>query len=144
MGTSQSELTLANLVDERELVRGQHEAKLAEIAAREDKNATHADKELLRGLRERAEDKDREITDLTAHIEREAASIEESKKIRKLLSGNAVDGIDADGDGVVYRSMAAYARDVILTSNGRIRGLIQRNSPPDTTGRWGFRRVRAG
>ena len=42
-------------------------------------------------------------------------------------SGNT-DGIDEDGDGVVYRTMAAYARDVILTGNGReaakIKGIL--------------------
>lgn len=124
MSATQSELTLANLVEERELIRGQHETKLAEIASREDKNATHSDKELLRGLRERAEDKDNEITELTAHIEREQTAMEESKKIRRILSGSATDGIDADGDGVVYRTMAAYARDVILTGSGRESGKI--------------------
>ena len=60
MGATQSELTLQNLVAERENIRGRHEAKLAEIAARDgDKNATHDDKEILRGLRERQEDKDK-------------------------------------------------------------------------------------
>jgi hypothetical protein len=123
MNTTQSELTLKNLVEERETIRGQHEAKLAEIATREDKNATHADKEQLRGLRERAEDKDTEINDLTAFVEREKASIEASKNIRKILSGANAD-VAVDGDGVVYRTMAAYARDVILTRDSTIASRI--------------------
>ena len=98
MAATQSELRLANLVDERELVRGQHEAKLAEIATREDKNATHADKELLRGLREKAEDKDTEITELMAEIERTNKAMEESKAIRRVLAGQPTDG-DRRGRG---------------------------------------------
>lgn len=113
MGLTQSELTLQNLVEEREIVRAQHEAKLAEIAARNDKTATHDDKTLLRDLRERAEDKDTEITDLTAHIERDKASADESKKIRRMLAGGTV--IEADSDGVVYRDFTSYAYDEIIS-----------------------------
>jgi hypothetical protein len=39
------------------------------------------------------------------------------------LVGNS-DGVEMDGDGIAYRTMAAYARDVILTRQGRTSGMI--------------------
>jgi HK97 family phage major capsid protein len=126
---AQSRATLANLMEERDLIRGQHEQKLAEIATREDKNASHSDKELLRGLRERAEDKDKEIEELTAHIEREETASEKSQQIRRILSGGS-GGVEADGDGVVYRDFASYARDEILARNGQTFAAIQQRLSP--------------
>lgn len=126
MAATQSELRLANLIDERELVRSKHEEKLAEIQARDDKSLTESDSQLLTGYRERAARLDDEVRDLAEEIKRHNDSIEESKAIRRVLSGTAVgDGIEADEDGVVYRTMAAYARDMILTSSGRVAGQIQ-------------------
>ena len=56
--------------------------------------------------------------------------MEQSQKIRRALAGAG--GVDEDGDGVVYRTMAAYARDVIITGNGReaakIKGILGDNS----------------
>lgn len=106
------------LVDERENTFGKHEQKLAEIASREDQNATHDDKQLLRDYREQLEDYDSEIADLTQEIERAAKAAEESKKLRRILAGNA--GVDLDGDAVVYPTMSAFARDVILTRESTI------------------------
>ena len=119
MAATQSELRLANLIDERELVRSKHESKLGEIESREDKTLTESDNQMLVGYRERAAQIDTEVSALADEIKRHNDSIEESKKIRRVLSGTAGEGIDADGDEVVYRTMAAYARDVILTGQGR-------------------------
>lgn len=127
MAATQSELRLARLIDERELVRGKHESKLAEIEAREDKTQTPADREQLTGYRERGAELDTEIGDLADEIKRHNDSVEESKKIRRVLAGTSPDGIDADENGVVYRTMAAYARDVIITGTGREMGKIAAN-----------------
>lgn len=125
MAATQSELRLANLIDERELVRSKHEEKLAEIQTRDDKSLTESDSQLLTGYRERAARLDDEVRDLAEEIKRHNDSIEESKAIRRVLSGTAVGDVEADEDGVVYRTMAAYARDMILTSSGRVAGQIQ-------------------
>lgn len=125
MAATQSELRLANLIDERELVRSKHEEKLAEIQTRDDKSLTESDSQLLTGYRERAARLDDEVRDLADEIKRHNDSIEESKAIRRVLSGTAVGDVEADEDGVVYRTMAAYARDMILTSSGRVAGQIQ-------------------
>ena len=66
---------------------------------------------------------DEEIGDLSETLDRDRKATEASKAIRRVLAGN-VDGIEADGDEVVYRTMAAYARDVILTGQGREMGKI--------------------
>jgi hypothetical protein len=121
---SQSELRLARLIDEREIVRGKHESKLAEVEAREDKTLTALDGEQVKVYRERAADLDIEIRELSAEVDATNKSIEEAKAIRRAMAGTA-DGIDIEGDGVVYRTMAAYARDVILTSTGQRAAQIQ-------------------
>ena len=74
-----------------------------------------------------------------ARSRRTTTAIEQSQKIRRALAGAG--GVDEDGDGVVYRTMAAYARDVILTGNGReaakIKGILgdkQRDRPGRVAG----------
>ena len=123
MGNSQSELRLGTLMDARELVHGKHEAKLAEL---DGKDASHDDKELLRNYREQLEDYDKEIAETAETVERNNHAAEQSKKIRRALAGAG--GVEEDGDGVVYRTMASYARDVIITGNGReaskIKGIL--------------------
>ena len=117
MSATQSELRLARMIDERELVRGKHENFLAEIEAREDKTLQTSDGEQLKAYRERAAELDVEIRDLADEIKRHNDSIDESKAIRRILAGTQ-DGLEMDGDGVVYRDFASYARDVIIARPG--------------------------
>ena len=118
MGATQSELRLARLIDERETATQLHEGLLADVEKRDEKAMTDTERTQVTAYRERAKDLDEEIASLAETVEGNNRSIEQSKKIRRALSGNT-DGIDEDGDGVVYRTMASYARDVILTGNGR-------------------------
>ena len=67
---------------------------------------------------------DTEIDGLSTQVEADKRAAEKSKEIRRAMRV-AVDGVDADEDGVVYRTMAAYARDVILTAQGTTSGKIQ-------------------
>ncbi len=67
---------------------------------------------------------DEEIDTLDKQSEADKAAAEKSKSIRRAMRV-AVEGVEAEDDGVVYRSMAAYARDVIMTSNGTQAGKIQ-------------------
>jgi hypothetical protein len=122
-GATQSELRLARLIDERELIRGKHESKLAEIESRDDKTLTNTDSSQLTLYREQATAIDAEVTELYDEIEASTKAFEESKRLRRAMAGT-IDGVDVVDDGVVYRSMAAYARDVILTGNGRECGKI--------------------
>lgn len=131
MGATQSELTLARLVDEREVVRGKHESKLAEINTRDDKTITGDDKETLTAYRERAAELDVEIADLTQSLEAANRAVEESKAIRRAMAGGGGEGVDVSEDGVSYRTMASYARDVILTGQGRIAGSIAQRVRPE-------------
>jgi hypothetical protein len=57
---------------------------------------------------------DDEIALLNDDIERDRKAAETSKAIRRTLAG-AVDGVEVDGDGIVYRDFYTYARDVVLT-----------------------------
>ena len=118
MNATQTELRLARLVGERETTQKLHEDLLADVEKREDKALTETEQVQIRGYRERAVSLDEEIKELSEALARHNATIEESRKIRSVLSGNT-QGIDTEGDGVVYRTMAAYARDVILTREGQ-------------------------
>ena len=126
MSATQSELRLARLIDERETATQLHEGLLADVEKRDEKKMSDTERTQVTAYRERAKDLDEEIASLAEAVEHNNKAIEQSKMIRRALSGNT-EGIDEDGDGVVYRTMAAYARDVILTGSGREASKIKTN-----------------
>ena len=126
MSATQSELRLARLIDERETATQLHEGLLADVEKRDEKQMSETERTQVTAYRERAKDLDEEIATLAETVEGNNRSIEQSKKIRRALSGNT-DGIDQEDGEVVYRTMAAYARDVILTGNGREAAKIKTN-----------------
>jgi HK97 family phage major capsid protein len=105
------ETRLQTRIERREMVQAQHEGILAE---REGGDLTETEKKQIEVFRSELSDLDTEIESLTVDLESARKAEETSKAIRRAMLGQ-VDGIDPDGDGVVYRTMAAYARDVILT-----------------------------
>lgn len=119
MSTTQSELRLATLLDERETVSKLHETVLASVATNEDKLPTESQKQQITAYREKEIALDEEIEQLSDDVERNRRAVESSKAIRRVLAGNT-EGVEVDGDGVAYRTMSAYARDVILTRDSRI------------------------
>lgn len=123
MSTTQSELRLASLLDERETVTKLHETVVASVETNDNKLPTESQNQMIVGYREKEIALDDEIAALTEDVERNRRAIESSKAVRRVLTGNT-DGVEVDGDGVAYRSMAAYARDVILTGTGRVAGQI--------------------
>jgi HK97 family phage major capsid protein len=118
MGTTQSELRLASLLDERETVTNLHETVVASVQTNDDKLPTDSQSQMIRGYREKEIALDEEISNLTDDIERNRRAVESSRAVRSILAGNS-GGVEQDGDGVAYRSMSAYARDVILTSQSQ-------------------------
>lgn len=121
--TTQSELRLTSLLDERESNTKLHETVIATVEASENKMPSESQSEQIKMYREKAQALDTEIDSLSEDVERNRRAVDASKAIRRALAGNA-EGVDVDGDGVVYRTMASYARDVILTGNGREAGKI--------------------
>jgi hypothetical protein len=122
--TTQSEIRLASMLDERETVTNLHEAVVASVQTNEDKLPTEAQQQMIRGYREKEIALDGEIETLTEDIERNRRAIESSKAVRRVLVGQTIDGVEMDGETVAYRTMAAYARDVILTSQFQTAGMI--------------------
>jgi hypothetical protein len=122
MSATQSELRLSRLVDERDHTQQLHENLLAAVETREDKSLSEAESSQVTMYRERARDLDTEIDSLAATIEQHNIAVEASKKIKRVLAG--ANDIEMEGDEVVYRTMASYARDVILTGSGREAGKI--------------------
>ncbi len=116
MSTTQSELRLASLLDERETVHNLHETVVASVQVNDDKLPTDTQAQMIKGYREKEIALDEEIDVITTDVERNRRAIESSKAVRRVLAGNH-DGVEVDGEGVAYRSMAAFARDVILTRN---------------------------
>lgn len=119
MSATQSEIRLARLIDERELTRSKHESMLAAVEARDDKHLTDTEAEQVKLYREQAANFDIEIGELAKAIEDNNKAAEQSRELRRAMS-NGVEGVSVDGDGVVYNTMAAYARDVILTREGQV------------------------
>lgn len=112
----QTETRLARRIEERERTQARHEDLFREVAGGDLNDAQRAEStELL----ERVTALDSEISELAEVVTRHKASTEASRQIRRALAGG-VDGIEADEEGVVYRTMAGYARDVILTGSGRV------------------------
>jgi hypothetical protein len=126
MNASQSESRLARLVDERATASQLHEELLASVESRPDgdKTLTDIERQQVTMYRERGVALDSEIKELTESIAAHNAAVEASQNVRRVLSGSNNPGVEQDGDGVVYRDMATYARDVILTGQGRVSGQI--------------------
>lgn len=112
--TTQGELRLTSLLDERDQTTKLHETVLAAVETNGDKMPTESQAEQIKSYREKAVMLDTEIESLSEAVEQDKRAQEASKAIRRAIAGNA-EGVEVDGDGVAYRTMAHYARDYILT-----------------------------
>jgi hypothetical protein len=119
VGTKQSEVMLARLIEEREMIHRKHESKLAEVDSRDDKTLTADDTQLLREWRERRAELDEQISDLSRDLESARVAEEESRKLRRAISGE-FPGAEVDGDGVVYRDFFSYGFDFFLSRSDRV------------------------
>lgn len=116
--TTQSEMRLASLLDEREIVSGKWEALMAQVNSREDKELNTVEEEQIVMYRERVAAIDTEAQSLATDIEGTQAAVKEAARLRRIMAGG--DGsVEEGADGeIVYRTFAAYARDEILTRGG--------------------------
>ena len=112
---SQLETRLRTRVDMREQLQAQHEALLEE---RGDNELTDTDKKTITMWRDSIKEIDHEIETLTDDLEAHNRASERSQQLRRSMLGAV--GVENDGDGVVYGSMAAYARDYILTRGSTV------------------------
>jgi hypothetical protein len=106
-----TEIRLQSRVDRREAIQTLHESVYRDL---DGGNLSDTDKKQIEGYRSEIEELDTEIAQLTSDVEAHRKALETSKAVRRAMIG-AVDGVEAGDDGVVYRSMAAYARDFILS-----------------------------
>jgi hypothetical protein len=112
--TTQAETRLSMLLDERQVTTEKWEALNAAINSREDTTLTEVEQEHILQYRERVTAIDAETTQLTEDISATLAAIAQAKKARQAMAG-VEDGVELDGDGIIYRDFATYARDIILT-----------------------------
>lgn len=124
IGTNQTELALARKIDEREQTTRLHEELMGAIEAAPDKTPNDAQRQQLKLYRERVIQLDEEIADDADALKRHRDAIEAAKSVRRVMAGSNGE-MEMDGDEVVYRDFAAYARDVILTGSGREVAKIQ-------------------
>lgn len=115
------ETRLQGRVDRRELVQNKHEALLVE---KEDGALSDTDKKQIEMYREELAEIDVEIEQLVADKEAADKAAETSKQLHRARLG-AMSDVDENGEGVIYRTMAEYARDVILTRDTQTAGMIQ-------------------
>jgi hypothetical protein len=119
VGTKQSEVTLKRLVDEREGIHRKHESKLAEVNSREDPMPSEDERDLLKRYREDLARFDEQIIALSDAVEKDRLAEEESRKLRRALSGE-FPGAEADGDGIVYRDFFSYGFDFFIARSDRV------------------------
>lgn len=115
MHATQTERTLENRIASREHVHAQMEDLLRELdGATPDENQA----ELLKRHRSDLRYFDEEIATLSEQVDADREAAKKSEAIRR--AAKAAAGVaDQDEDGVVYRTMASYARDVMLTSQDK-------------------------
>jgi len=113
--TTQAETRLATLLDERQIITEKWEALNASINARDDKALTETESEHVLMYRERVQAIDAETETLAGDIESTKTAIANAAKLRRVMAGAGEDGVEEKGDGIAYRTFAAYARDSILT-----------------------------
>jgi len=116
--STQAELRLQRLLDERDTTTKLHEGVLGAIEGTDDKIMSESQSEQVTMYRQRAQELDAEITQLTETVENDRRSMEASRKIRRTLAGG-YDGVEQDGDGIMYRDFASYAHDFIITRPGQ-------------------------
>lgn len=125
---TQTELTLENRVAAREIVHAQMEDLLRELeGATPDETQT----ELLKRHRSDLRYFDEEITTISDQVDADRLAAKKSEEIRRAASAAA--GVaDVDDDGIMYRTMASYARDVIMTSSDRYaRAAVEQSVPAE-------------
>jgi hypothetical protein len=108
-------------LDERDTVQTSHEELLKE-AGTNDLNDIQTKQAVA--YRERAKELDTEIAELEASVNADKEASEKSRLIRRAMAGRDDVG-NALEDGIIYRTMGQYARDVVLTHHGRVAGQIQ-------------------
>jgi HK97 family phage major capsid protein len=114
------EIRLKSRMQQRDLVQSQHEGLLVD---RDEGNLSDTDKKQISMWREEISGLDEEIEGLADDIEAHRKAEEKGKALRRALLGAA--GVETDEDGVVYPTMASYARDVILTRESPTSHMIQ-------------------
>jgi hypothetical protein len=112
--TTQAETRLATLLDERQIITEKWEALNASINSREDKSLNETEQEHVLMYRERVTTIDAETTTLSNDIASTRDAILNAQKLRRLMAGET-EGVEIEGDGIMYRDFASYARDMVLT-----------------------------
>jgi hypothetical protein len=109
------EVRLQRLMDERAAVSGLHDDLLSVVESRDagERELSDVEQTQAEGYRARSAELDTEIETLTAHFTRERDSVEASRRARGHLAGQGA-AFDVNGGEIVYRTFAAYARDVML------------------------------
>jgi hypothetical protein len=112
---TQTERTLENRIAAREHVHAQMEDLLREL---DGKMPDETQDGVLKRHRGDLAKYDDEILILSEQVDADREAAKKSEAIRR--AAQAAAGVaDADEGGIIYRTMAEYARDVILTGQGR-------------------------
>jgi len=114
--TTHTEVALQRMIDEREVTTRLHDDLMSEIERSEDKLPTESQQTQIANYREKAEQLDAQINGALEAVEANRRAVEMSMKIRNVLAGTK-DGVDVDGEGIVYRDFNTYAYDFFITRN---------------------------
>jgi hypothetical protein len=129
MNESQAERTLQLRVDAREDVHGKQEQLLREL---DGATPNEQQAEQLRKYRTDLAYFDGEIDTWSEQVDSNRRARQKSEEMRRAAIAARGADVDFEGDGVVYRSMAAYARDILITHGDRhVKAQVEGNLSQD-------------
>jgi HK97 family phage major capsid protein len=137
MNESQTKRTLQLRSDAREEVHAKQEQLLRELDGATP-NDTQA--ELLRKYRSDLQYFDEEIDAWSDQVDADEKARQKSEQIRRASQAARGADVEFEGEGIVYRSMSAYARDILITHGDRhVRAQVDANVSKDDIKRAGER-----
>lgn len=117
------------LMEERVKLDEMRENLIADTNGRGDSTFTDSEEETLKGFRERSAAIDAELAIFGDDLEREKKSEETSKLLRGHMAGNA-QGVEKNGEEIIYRTFSAFARDRLISKVPDIRSKVESEMGP--------------
>lgn len=117
------------LLDERAKIQIRWEDLVAEVNGRADGGFTESENDMVATYRTRTEEIDTDLETINGDLEREEKAEKASKALRAHIAGST-DGVDLNGEDIVYRSFSAYGRDYLISKVPEIQDYVGRELGP--------------
>ena len=117
VSTTSLETRLQRQIDERETTTRLHDSLLAAVEARDGKEMTQSETDQIAVYRDTQVRLDEAIAADSADLEASRKAAETAKSLRRAIAGGD-NGVEMDGNEIVYRNFSSFALDHIITRSG--------------------------